>query len=247
MVDHELSAFRHGYYGLFVSLLWREPTGALLDALAAEAPARVRPARRVEPRLAEGWNEIAAFLAREGAGAAEAVGDEYLRLFVGPAAPEVNLYESWYLTGRVFDRPLADVRTFLARAGIEKDPAYAEPEDFLGFELEIMRTLVGREAVAEADERSVRELQNEFLKRHLLVWGPAAVQDLAAAPAARFYRGLSLLLGGFLETELEVCRGWSNDPVLDLGERRELHGRSKVFRGPVIDFQPSVPTEPEQP
>jgi TorA maturation chaperone TorD len=237
--DDGLSEFRRSYYGLLVSLLWREPGWALLEALATEAPARSRPSRRVEPRLAEGWTAIGAFLQQEGRGAAEVVGDEYLRLFVGPASPEVNLYESWYLTGRVFDRPLADVRTFLSRAGIEKDPAYSEPEDFIAFELETMRTLVSRPAGS-------LDLENEFLKRHLLVWAPAAARDLGAAPSSRFYRGVALLLEGFLQTELELCRSWGDDEVLDLAERRELHGRSKIWRGPLVDFQPSVPTEPEE-
>jgi TorA maturation chaperone TorD len=244
--DRELAGFRRRYYDLLVSLLWREPAAALLEALATDAAARGRAARRVEPRLAEGWTEIGAFLADAGADAAEVVGDEYVRLFIGPVGPEVNLYESWYLTGRVFDRPLAEVRRFLEHAGIEKDAGYTEPEDFIAFELEVMRTLLGRQERAGDDERSAVDLQNAFMKRHALVWMPEAARDLGAAKGARFYRGVALLLAGFLQTELDLFREWSDDEVLDLAEARERHGRKPLWRGPLADFQPSVPTEPDE-
>ena len=109
---------------------------------------------------------------------AQNVAEEYIQLFIGPHNPEINAYESVYLTGRLFDRPLADIRTFLKAVGIEKVDEYSEPEDFLAFELEVMRWFVGKQLGATNPEEEKRwlRLQSEFLKEHLLVWAPACAR-----------------------------------------------------------------------
>jgi len=187
--DRDLLAFRQGYYDLFVSLFWTEPAGELLAGLAEGIGERIKGARNLSPLLGQGWEEIERFL--NGAlpeRLAETVADEYARLYIGPHGPEVNPYESYYLTGRLLDRPLAVIRSFLREIGIEKQEGYAEPEDFLAFELEIMRRLIARQRSAADPDGEVQWLnvQAGFLKRHLLVWGPAADRDVAEARGAVF-------------------------------------------------------------
>lgn len=243
--DRDLRDFRRGYYDLFVSLLWKEPAGALLAGLAEGIQERMAGARNLHPLLGEGWGEIARFL--DGADRtrlAEAVGDEYTRLFLGPPEPEVNLYESYYLTGRLLDRPLAGVRAFLGEIGLEKEESYAEPEDFLAFELEIMRRLIARQASASDPDEETRgiTLQAAFLKQHLLVWAPSAARDLSEAKSARFYRGVARVLQGFLELERDLFKGWGPAEIASLDEARQSFAQAGMWSGPL--FNP--PTEPPQ-
>ena len=250
IADTELRAFRAGYYGLFVSLLWREPSGDLLTALGHDIETRVAGAQGLHAQLAAGWREIAAFVARVPAsGRAEVVADEYVRLFLWPHGAPLQPYESYYLTGRVLDRPLAALRGDLAELGIAREPDYGEPEDFLAFELDVMRRLVDRQARAgDADaEAAVVAREAAFLKRHLLVWGPAAARDMAAAPHAAFYRGVGRLLEGFLDLERESFTGWGEEPLVTMEEARQRFARAGEWRGPLFDLPTPPGVEPEEP
>jgi len=237
--DRDLLAFRKGYYDLFVSLLWQEPPGELLTGLGEGIEERIKGARNLQPLLGEGWEEIGRFL--DGAvpdRVGETVADEYTRLFIGPREPEVTPYESFYLTGRLLDRPLAVVRAFLNEIGLEKQEGYSEPEDFLAFELEVIRRLIHRQQSAADPDGEVRWLnsQGRFLKEHLLVWGPAVARDLAGARGAVFYRGVAKLLQGFLELERDLFKSWGEEPIKSLDEARRSFARSGEWKGPLFDL-----------
>ena len=49
-----------------------------------------------------------------------AVEREFFRLFIGVGRGEMMPYASWYLTGFLHDRPLADLRGDLRRLGVER-------------------------------------------------------------------------------------------------------------------------------
>ena len=237
--DRDLLAFRQGYYDLFVSLLWREPAGELVAALSQGIEERIKGARNLHPLLGEGWEEIGRFLsgvAPDRLG--ETVADEYTRLFIGPREPEVSPYESFYLTGRLLDRPLAVIRGFVKAIGIEKQEGYAEPEDSLPFELEVMRRLIDRQSSAADPDGEVRWLSSQahFLKEHLLVWGPAVARDMAAAKGAQFYRGVAKLLQGFFELERDLFKAWGEEEIKSLDEARQNFARSGEWEGPLLDF-----------
>jgi TorA maturation chaperone TorD len=247
--DLDLLALRLGYYDLFVGLLWREPAAELVAALGQGSEERVRAARVIDPGLGEGW-EVFARLCTAGTPAqlAEAAVTEYTRLFLGPGAPELNLYESYYLTGRLFDSPLAAVRSSLKELGIEKDPGYPEPEDFLAFEIEVVRTLLRRQEAAPDREGQTRAVDGQavFLKRHLLVWGPAAAGDLAAAREAPFYQGVGALLRGFLALERRLIKDWGPEDLRALDAVRRQVARRSEYRGPVFDVPADPPEGPRR-
>jgi TorA maturation chaperone TorD len=237
--DRDLLAFRQGYYDLFVSLLWKEPAGELLAALAQGVEERIRASRNLHPLLGEGWGEIRRFL--DGVTPeqlAETAADEYTRLFIGPREPEINPYESFYLTGRLLDRPLVVLRNFLRSIGVEKQEGYSEPEDFLAFELEVMRQLLTRQRSASDPDAEVRWLnaQAAFLKQHLLVWGPAVARDLAAAKEAPFYRGVGKLLQGFLELERDLFKSWGPEELKSLEQARQSFAGRGEWKGPLFDL-----------
>ena len=242
--DRELLSFRQSYYHVLGALFRKEPSGELLRQLAGEISARARAARNLHPLLGAGWEGIERFVADTPPDQlADNVAEEYVRLFIGPLAAAVNPYESFYLTGRLLDRPLANVRTFLRSVGIEKLPEYSEPEDFLAVELEVMRWLIGKQmAAAEPnDERRWIELQADFLKEHLLVWGPACAKDIERAECAKFYRSAAKILQGFLELELSAFREWGVDQVSSLEEARRRHGVMPTWKGPTLDMPAEVP------
>ncbi|MFB3820313.1 MAG: molecular chaperone [Candidatus Methylomirabilales bacterium] len=246
--DKDLLAFRQGYYDLFVSLLGQEPSPALLRGLADGMAERIRGSQGLHPLLAEGWEEMQRLLTGSAAQqVAEAVADEYTRLFVGPQPPEVNLYESFYLTGRLLDRPLVAVRAFLAEVGIRKEEGYAEPEDFLAFELEVMRRLIRRQATAADPEAEAEWIgrQAEFVVRHLLVWAPAAAADLEQAPGASFYRAVAKLLRAFLELERDLFK--EQGAVRSLEEARQAAAGRGEWRGPLLDWADAPGGDPIPP
>jgi TorA maturation chaperone TorD len=245
--DRELLSFRQGYYSLLVSLFWKEPAREVLLSLADGIKERIDAARNLHTHLAQGWEEIDRFLTKTPSEeVAEAVADEFTRLFIGPHGVEINPYESFYLTGRLLDRPLADLRTFLKAIGIEKIEGYAEPEDFLAFELEVMRWLTGMQKTASQPEEEKRWLQLEadFLREHLLVWVPTCAQEIERAQGANFYRGAALLLGGYLEVERSLFQEWGLGKAVTLEEARQRYGAIPMWKGPTFDFSGDKPEAP---
>jgi TorA maturation chaperone TorD len=237
--DRDLLAFRQGYYDLFVSLLWKEPRAELVTGLAEGIEQRIQAAENLHPLLAEGWKEIERFLrSAEPGRVGEMITDEYTRIFIGPHDPQLYPYESYYLGGRLLDRPLVAVRGFLEEVGIQKEAGYAEPEDFLAFELEVVRRLIRRQAAArDPDGEAISvNLQARFLKQHLLVWGPSAAEDLTGARGALFYRGVGKLLRGFFELERDLVRRWGPEPIRSLEEARRS-SPAAAWKGPLFQVE----------
>jgi TorA maturation chaperone TorD len=242
--DRELLSFRRSYYEILAALFRKEPSVELLQQLASGIGERTHAARNLHPLLGSGWEAIERFVADTPLERlAENVAEEYVPLFIGPLGAAVNPYESFYLTGRLLDRPLADVRTFFKSAGIEKLQEYPEPEDFLAVELEVMRWLIGKQmATADPnDERQWIELQADFLKEHLLVWGPDCAKDIERAECAKFYRSVAKILQGFLALELSFFRERGLDKVSSLEEARQRHGAVPTWKGPTFDMSGDIP------
>jgi len=239
--DRDMLAFRHGYYELFVSLFSKEPAGELLLRLPNGIAERIEAARNLDAVLGQGWEEMQRFLSQTpSAELAESVADEYTRLFIGPYGPKVNPYESFYFTGRLFDRPLADLRGFLKTVGIEKTEDYPEPEDSLAFELEVMRWLTAKQLASSDDEEESRRIgqQTTFLKDHLLIWGPTCARDIEQAKGASFYRGAAMTLRAFLEMESHLLAEWGAEKPISLEEARKRYGAFRQRKGPTFDGNP---------
>ena len=247
--DRGILAFRQGYYSLLVSLFWKEPSGELLLNLSSGMGERIDASRNLHSLLAEGWEEIGRFLKGTPSDhLAESVADEYVRLFVGPHGPAVDPYESFYLTGRLLDRPLANLRAFLKAIGIEKQEEYTEPEDFLAFELEVMRWLIGKQESVPDPEEEKRWLQHQadFLKQHLLVWVPACAQDIEKAKGADFYRGAAMILRGLLEVERTFFPELAVEGIASLEEVRRLYGAIPRWKGPTFNMPGDEPEAPKK-
>jgi TorA maturation chaperone TorD len=119
---------------------------------------------------------------------------EYFDLFIGLGRGELLPYASYYLTGFLHERPLAELRANLRALGISRAAGVAEPEDHIAFTCECYAGLLeGR-----FGERSAAE---GFFARHLRPWAGRCFADLEGAEAARFYRAVGRL--GRVAIEIE--------------------------------------------
>ena len=127
--------------------------------------------------------QAVAALARAAASArAEAVSREFFELFIGVGRGELLPYASFYQTGFLNERPLAEVRADLARLGVARAEGRFEPEDHIALLFEVMADMAS--GAIDADLGA----QSRFFDRHIAPWGVQFFDDLAIAPSASFYR-----------------------------------------------------------
>lgn len=167
-------------FGLLGHLLAVAPAAAMLRALAGLS-GDASPLGRATTALAQAASRTDA----------AAVEREYAALFTGVARGELLPYASYYLTGFLHERPLAELRTELARLGIARAAGVAEPEDHLAFCCEAMAGLLDGNFDGDADA---------FLARHLKPWAGRCFVDLEAAENATFYRAV----GAFGRTVMDI-------------------------------------------
>lgn len=172
-MDADTRDGRAGIYALLAMLLARPPSEherRALAALAGDASAT--------------GAALAGLAAAARAHTAAEIGHEHFALFTGVGGGELLPYASYYLTGFMHERPLAEVRGDLARLGLAPAETLREPEDHMFFLCEVMATLA--RAPGPADDAA-------FFARHLAPWAARFFADLEAASAARFYRAVGTL------------------------------------------------------
>ncbi|BEP93094.1 molecular chaperone TorD family protein [Acidovorax sp. A79] len=180
-------------YGLLSQLYYAAPGPELLSALRVA----VTEAPTAGGFLQEPWQQLV--------GAARALDDaavalEFDRLFGGVGKPEVYLYASHYLSGFLNEKPLARLRTDLARLGLARDEAaMPETEDHIAYLCEVMRYLIAGDEVAVCNLAS----QRDFFATHLQPWTGALCDALAAHPQARLYAALAAFTRAFVAVEAQ--------------------------------------------
>ncbi len=100
------------------------------------------------------------------------VGREYFDLFVGLGRGELLPYASYYLTGFLYERPLARLRGDLKRLGIEQTEGQSEPEDHAAILCEIMAGLAGGDIDAPpgADREIFEKHMAPWIGRFFAIW-----------------------------------------------------------------------------
>jgi TorA maturation chaperone TorD len=174
-------------YSLLAALLARAPDAELMDKLSK--------LRGDASPLGIAHVELAEAASRTGTERAER---EYFNIFIGVGRGELLPYGSYYLTGFLYERPLARLRDDLARLGIERGEGNAEPEDHAAMLLEVMAGLAGGRfpAAAGADR--------ELFEKHLKPWIGRFFADLERADAADFYRRVGAVGRVFVDIETEA-------------------------------------------
>ncbi len=174
-------------YLLFSGLLHAPPTADLLATAAALEGAG-------EAALLGALGELggcARTMTRE------AVRHEYDDLFLGLGEAGINPYQSYYLTGFLYEKPLAELRRTFRDLGIRGARATGDPEDHAAAILETMAGLI----VGTFGPPVSLPSQKNFFSRHVWTWIPALFRDLVEHQEAVFYRAVGAAGGTFLETE----------------------------------------------
>lgn len=142
--------------------------------------------------LGQAMSVLAATAARSNASDVER---EFFELFIGVGRGELLPYASFYRTGFLNERPLADVRSDLERLGVARAKGRFEPEDHVAFLFEVMADMAQGGIAVGADRQSA------FFARHIVPWAGQFFDDLAIAPSASFYRPVAELGRLFVDIE----------------------------------------------
>ena len=112
------------------------------------------------------------------------VDDEFHDLFIGVGESELTPYTSYYLTGFVYEKPLAKLRLAMAELGISQGDDVAEPEDHIASLCEIMCGLITGAFGEPADLAR----QQAIFDEHIAPWAERFFEDLETAQSANFYK-----------------------------------------------------------
>ena len=214
--------YRQAIYRNLSALFLDAPSAETLDELIQAACAVVEEdARRASE--ADFYAYLRKLAGRDLEELRVQVASEYAELFVGPRPPLAPLYESVYLgsPNRLFTEQTMSVRRFYERCGLAVVKDGKVPDDHVAYELELMATLVSREADAiEAGRPAVvlelQRLQREFLVVHLGGWLGLFAARVAEAPCAGFYGALARFARDFV-TEDDAALGASIRELENLG------------------------------
>ena len=180
----EVDLARAQEYSLLAALLVRAPDAQLLDSLS-KLRGDASPLGIAHVELAEAASRIGAERAER----------EYFNLFIGIGRGELLPYGSYYLTGFLYERPLARLRDDLVKLGIERSEGNAEPEDHAAMLLEVMAGLAGGRFGAPAGS------DRELFEKHIAPWMGRFFADLERADAADFYRRVGAVGRVFVDIE----------------------------------------------
>ena len=183
----EIDLLRAQHYGLLASVLQRAPTAQLLQDIAS-----------IKGDTSELGLALIALADAARATDANRTNREFFNLFIGVGRGELMPYGSYYLTGFLHERPLADVRGDLLRLGLERVETQREPEDHIGILCEVMAGFAAHRFEANpADEKS-------FFEKHLRPWAERFFVDLEMAKDAHFYRAVGQVGRLFIAIETEA-------------------------------------------
>lgn len=175
-------------YNVLAMLLASPPSGSVLSLLAG--------LEGDDSALGQAWTALAAAAAT--ADPAE-VAREYFVLFTGVGRGELLPFASFYLTGFLHERPLAELRGDLARLGIARAAGDHEPEDRIALLCSVMAAFARGEVTPSPETEAPDEAA--FFARHLAPWAETFFEDLDQAPAARFYRAVAEVGRRFIANE----------------------------------------------
>jgi len=189
-------AVRAHVYGLLSRLLAAPMTGETLQLIRGLVP---DDDTSVVSEAAENIDDALFALSHIAKRTTESVAEEeFTLLFYGHGAGgSLQPYSSFYQTGFVYEKPLAELRKDLTRLGIGASGKTEEPEDHIAFLCEIMHGLItGRFGdVANLEEQAA------FFSRHIKPWAHLFFTDLESAEGTVLYMPLGTLGRIFMSIE----------------------------------------------
>ena len=185
---------RADFYALLANLFYRAPDARMLQAIVI-AP---EPIAADERGLADAWLALAAASVMV---TPDAVSDEFDILFGGVGRAHVMLYGSYYQAGFLNEKPLAELRTDLARMGFSRESTVRETEDHLAALCDVMRALIlGDVANAPASLES----QRHFFMKHVQPWVLECCDATINNENSNYYEHVAAFGRRFFQIEIQA-------------------------------------------
>ncbi len=127
---------------------------------------------------------------------------EFNALFIGLGRGELLPYASFYLTGFLNEKPLAQLRNDMAARGITRAQNVYEPEDNIASLMEMMAGMIVGRFGAPASLQD----QKAFWSKHIGPWAAHFYSDLEAAENSVLYASVGTAGRVFMEIEREAFR-----------------------------------------
>jgi TorA maturation chaperone TorD len=180
-------------YGLLARLWLAPPDVELLERFRV---AVTQPPER-GGHLEAPWEALVATMR---AATPEAAAAEHEALFHGIGKPEVFAYGSYYLSGFLNEKPLAELRADLARFGLTRESGTLETEDHVAYVFEVMRYLIAGDDAAVCN----LEQQRRFFRAHVQTWVEKLCDAVAAHPRADTWRAVAEMTRAFVQVETQA-------------------------------------------
>ncbi len=187
----EEDLLRAQVYGLLARLLASPPDREVLDILSG-----------IDGDATPLGEALSALAGAAQADTPDALKEEFDRLFVGLSRGELMPYTSFYLTGFLHEKPLADLRGHLGRLGIAGAEDQTEPEDHIAALCEVMH---GLSTGVFGKPASLSE-QRAFFDAHIAPWASKFFEDLEAAAETSFYASIGKVGQLFMAVEAEAFK-----------------------------------------
>ena len=136
----------------------------------------------------------------------KAVRSEFNALFIGLGRGELLPYASYYLTGFLNEKPLANLRATMANFGMVRADDVFEPEDNIASLMEMMAGMI----VGRFGRVATLQEQNEFFNAHIGTWSTHYFTDLQAAKSSVLYASVGAVGSAFMNIEREAFRLTAN-------------------------------------
>jgi len=127
---------------------------------------------------------------------------EFNALFIGLGRGELLPYASFYLTGFLNEKPLAQLRNDMAARGITRAQNVFEPEDNVASLMEMMAGMI----VGRFGTPATLDDQKAFWTKHIGPWATHFYSDLEAAESSVLYASIGTAGRVFMEIEREAFR-----------------------------------------
>jgi len=180
---------RADVYGLLAAILRAPASKALLDRLAA--------LQGDDSEIGRALDALAAAAKRISVERAER---EYHELFIGLGRGEVAPFGSFYLTGFLYEKPLAKLRQDMTEIGVARIETNKEPEDHIAALCEMMAGMI----LGAFGEPATLATQRRFFDEHIGSWAAKFFADLEKAPSAALYMPAGTLGRLFMIIESEA-------------------------------------------
>ena len=182
---------RSSLYALLSNLLSRPPSKDTLN--------KVRSLVGGENRIGESINSLSVLSDKLDI---KTIEREYHNLFIGVGRGELLPYASFYMTGFLNEKPLANLRDDMKKIGISRSTNNSDPEDHIASLCEMMSGIITNRFYTALSFKQ----QNDFFATHLGPWAKHFFDDLTAAEYSVFYAPVGSLGKAFMEIETEAFK-----------------------------------------